>query len=84
MRRRRTWTSPEEHLPSFLAVAYHQHWTGRGQLIEGVMFGELNVSLFVTLGVCTGGSVNVEVVTKGIIAGLMLQYLLNTFKNIFC
>ena len=27
-------------------------WTGRGQLIEGVMFGELSVLLFVALGVC--------------------------------
>ena len=45
------------------------HWTGRGQLIKGVMFGELIVSLFVTLRVCVGGSVNVEVVKKGIIAG---------------
>jgi len=59
------------------------HLTGRGQLIEGVMFGELSVSLFVTLGVCMGGSVNVEVVRKGIIAELMLQYLLNTFTNVF-
>ena len=33
------------------------------------MFGELIVSLFVTLRVCVGGSVNVEVVKKGIIAG---------------
>ena len=48
------------------------------------MFGELSVSLFVTLGVCMGGSVNVEVVRKGIIAELMLQYLLNTFTNVFC
>ena len=30
-----------------------------------------------------GGSVNVEVVRKGIIAELMLQYLLNTFTNVF-
>ncbi len=42
-------------MPSFLAVAYHQHWTGKGQLIAGVMFGELNVLFFVNLGVCMGG-----------------------------
>ena len=30
------------------------HWTGRGQLKEGVMFGELRV-LFFVLGVCLGG-----------------------------
>ena len=59
------------------------HWTGRGQLIAGVMFGELSVSLFVTLGVCMGGSVYVEIVRKGVIAGLMLQYLLSTFTNVF-
>ena len=47
------------------------------------MFGELSFSLFVTLGVCMGGSVNVEVVRKGIIAEIMLQYLLNTFTNVF-
>ena len=32
-------------------------WTGRGQLTEGVMFGELRVVLFVclfVLGVCMG------------------------------
>ena len=32
-------------------------WTGRGQLTEGVMFGELRVLLFVclfVLGVCMG------------------------------
>ena len=70
----RTWTSPEENLQSFPAVAYRQHWTGRGQLIAGVMFGELSVSLFVTLGVCMGGSVNVEVVRKGIIAVLVKHF----------
>ena len=30
------------------------HWNGRGQLNEGVMFGELRVLLFV-LVVCMGG-----------------------------
>ena len=30
------------------------HWTGRGQLNEGVVFGELMVLLFV-LGVCMAG-----------------------------
>ena len=75
--------SPEEHLPKFSGRRLPPHWTGRGQLIEGVMFGELSVSLFVTLGVCMGGSVNVEVVRKGIIAEIMLQYLLNTFTNVF-
>ena len=30
-------------------------------IIEGVMFGDLSVSLFVALGVCMAGSVNVEV-----------------------
>ena len=46
------------------------HWTGRGQLIEGVVFGELSVSLLVALGVCMGASVSVDVVRKGIIGGL--------------
>ena len=54
-RRPRTWSSPEENLPSFLAVACHQHWIVRGQLIAGVMFGELSDWLFVNLGVCMGG-----------------------------
>ena len=49
----RRWSSAEEQLPSFLAVA-HQHCTGRGQLNEGFMFGEVRVLLFV-LGVCMGG-----------------------------
>ena len=40
----RRWTSPEEHLPSFLAVAHHHSGTGRGQLNEGVMFGQLSIT----------------------------------------
>ena len=49
----RRWSSAEEQLPSFLAVA-QQQCTGRGQLNEGFMFGEVRVLLFV-LGVCMGG-----------------------------
>ena len=41
-----TWNSPEQHLPSFLAVCPPPHWTGRGPGNEGTMFGELRV-LFV-------------------------------------
>ena len=38
--------SHEEQVRSFLAVAHHEIWTGRGPVNEGVMFGQLSVLLF--------------------------------------